>query len=80
MALGMCAGLGSLLGSRLILRWAAVCVVYCLRLPKRLVVVEVVMVWMGGVGLGGARHRKPCGRWVGQWCQWVGGSHGQHHV
>ena len=31
-------------------------------------------------GLVGARHRNPCGRWVGQWCQGMGGWHGQHHV
>ena len=31
-------------------------------------------------GLGVALHRKPVARCVGQWCQGVGGWHGQHHV
>ena len=34
----------------------------------------------GRGGLVGARHRNPSWRCVGQWCQGMGGWHGQHHV
>jgi hypothetical protein len=41
--------------------------------------------WLAGCGvvrglLAGARHKNPCGRWVGQWCHGIGGWQGQHHV
>jgi hypothetical protein len=71
---------GFVLGMRRRLRWNGVCCGVWVRRFPNCPVVCVAGLGLFWACLAGAWHRKPGGRCVGQWCQGVGGWHGQHHV